>query len=226
MRQGEEPLRIALRTPGQYARERGLALHRRVALIALFAGFALFAAWRAGMQGFPFLLFELAAIGLMVGASRLYSDQADRWLRGAAGERAVGTICAGLEANGWQAIHDVSLGRGNIDHILVGPGGIFTIETKSHRGGIPVDHIDPKMLKQAYAQKKLLERITGRDVQPLLVFSRAYLVGPTPPVRRNGITILPARMLQHYFSRQRPIMAAEHADRVYRQLAMAFSSPS
>ncbi|HMF87859.1 MAG TPA: nuclease-related domain-containing protein, partial [Gemmatimonadaceae bacterium] len=48
---------------------------------------------------------------------------------------------------------------GNLDHILVGPGGLFTIETKSHRGRFSIDHIDPAMLRQAYAQKKLLERI-------------------------------------------------------------------
>jgi hypothetical protein len=36
-----------------------------------------------------------------------------------------------------------------------------TIETKSYPGHLRVEKIDPKMLKQAYDQKKLLERITG-----------------------------------------------------------------
>jgi hypothetical protein len=156
----------------------------------------------------------------MLGGNRLYSAQADRWLQGAEGERAVAAVLAQLEGDGWRALHDISLGRGNIDHILVGPGGIFTIETKSHQEPTNIDRIDPKMLKQAYAQKKLLERITGLEVQPLLVFSRAYLVGHVPAQRR-GVTILPARMLQHYFSRRRPILEASEADEVYARLTVA-----
>lgn len=194
-------------------------------LIGVAALLSLLVAWSGiGMRGLPLVLFELGVIGATASASRLYSDQAGRWLRGAEGERAVGAICTELEGDGWYAIHDVSLGRGNVDHILVGPGGIFTIETKSHRGHIPIDHIDPRMLKQAYAEKKLLERITGLDVQPLLVFSRAYLVDPTPPVRRSGVTILPARMLEHYFSRRRPILEPSRVEQVYTHLANALSN--
>jgi len=193
-------------------------------LIAAVALLSLLVAWSGvGMRGLPLVLFELGVIGVMASASRLYSDQAGRWLRGAEGERVVGAVCAELKGDGWYAIHDVSLGHGNVDHILVGPGGIFTIETKSHRGDIPIDHIDPKMLKQAYAEKKLIERITGLDVQPLLVFSRAYLVGSVPAQRR-GVTILPARMLEHYFSRRKPILEPRRAEQVYTHLANATAS--
>lgn len=36
-------------------------------------------------------------------------------------------------------IHDFDTGRGNIDHILVGPKGIITLELKSHRGKVTFD---------------------------------------------------------------------------------------
>lgn len=193
----------------------------RVALIGVLALLViLVAGWSTGFRGLPLMFIELVAIGVMLGANRLYTPQSDRWLRGAEGERAVGAICTELEADGWHAIHDVALGHGNVDHILVGPGGIFTIETKSHRGRIPIDRIDPRMLKQAYAEKKLLERITGLDVQPLLVFSRAYLVGSVPAQRR-GVTILPARMLEHYFSRRRPTLEPSRVEQVYTRLTNA-----
>ena len=135
----------------------------------------------------------------------------------------MGAVLAQLEGDGWRVLHDISLGRGNVDHVLVGPGGIFTIETKSHPGRIGVDQIDPKMLKQAYAEKKLLERITGLEVQSLLVFSRAYIVGNIPAQRR-GVTVLPARMLPHYFSRRRPVFGADQSDNVYQRLAGALST--
>lgn len=218
-----EPAQPTLRAAGQYARERGIELSLKPVLIAIAGLLLLLVAWQGiGMRGLPLLFFELGVIGVIVSADRLYSEQAGRWLRGAEGERAVGAICAELEADGWRAIHDVSLGHGNVDHILIGAGGIFTIETKSHRGHIPVDRIDPKMLKQAYAQKKLLERITGRDVQPLLVFSRAYLVGSVP-AQRLGVTILPGRMLRHYFSRRRPCIEATEATVIHARLVKALA---
>lgn len=219
-----EPPPTALRAPGQYARERGIELRLKSVLVAVVGLLTLLVAWQlVGMHGLPLVLLELGVIGAMVGADRLYSEQAGRWLRGADGERAVGAICAELEADGWHAIHDVSLGRGNVDHILIGPGGIFTIETKSHRGRIPIDRVYPKMLTQAYAEKKLLERITGRDVQGLLVFSRAYLVGSVP-AQRNGVTILPARMLRGYLARRRPVLDSAEAGKLHAQLAVALST--
>jgi hypothetical protein len=216
----------ALRNPGQYARSRGLELAFRPVLIGGAGLLVMAASWAVlGLRGLPLALVELVALGVMLAGDRLYSAQADRWLRGAEGERAVGAILAQLEDEGWRALHDISLGRGNVDHVLVGPGGIFTIETKSHPGPIALDRIEPKMLKQAYAEKKLLKRITGLEVQPLLVFSRAYIVGNVPAHRR-GVTVLPARLLPHYFSRRRPVLEANQSDSVYRRLAAALSTDS
>jgi hypothetical protein len=220
----EEPPLTSLRAPGQHARAQGIELRLKSALVAIGALLTLLVAWQGvGMRGLPLALLEIGVIGAIVGADRLYSDRAGRWLRGADGERAVGSICAELEADGWHAIHDVSLGRGNVDHILLGPGGIFTIETKSHPGRIPIDRIYPKMLKQAYAEKKLVERITGREVQGLLVFSRAYLVGSVP-AQRDGVTILPARMLRGYLSRRRPVLGPEEAAEIHTRLAASLSA--
>ncbi|HEX6152222.1 MAG TPA: nuclease-related domain-containing protein [Solirubrobacterales bacterium] len=144
----------------------------------------------------------------------------ETWSRGAEGEEAVGQILESLSETGWHVIHDVSLGRGNIDHVVVGPGGLFTVETKSHRGKILLDNLDPKMVSQAYSEKKTLETITGIKVRSLLVFSQAYLIGRVP-AKRRGVTILPARMLPHFFSRQRPTMSPQEARQVHDRLAVA-----
>lgn len=146
------------------------------------------------------------------------------WARGAEGEEIVGGILESLVGDGWQVIHDVSFGRGNIDHIVVGPGGLFTVETKSRRGRLLLDNLDPKMLAQAYAEMKTLETITGMEVQSLLVFSHAYVIDKVPANRR-GVTILPARMLAWYFSRQRPTMSVEQADEIYDRLCLAVGQP-
>jgi hypothetical protein len=57
------------------------------------------------------------------------------------------------------------------------------------------------MLRQAYAQAKHLERLLGTTVAPLLVFSRAYLVG-RPVSRQRGVMVLPARMLAEHLARR------------------------
>ncbi|HEX5982948.1 MAG TPA: nuclease-related domain-containing protein [Solirubrobacterales bacterium] len=142
------------------------------------------------------------------------------WSQGAEGEEVVGKILEGLAADGWHVIHDVSFGRANIDHIVVGPGGIFTVETKSHRGKIFLDNVDQRMLGQAYAEKRKLEEITGMEVQALLVFSQAYLVGRVP-AKRRGVLIVPARMLADFFAGRRPVMSVEEAAVIYSRLALA-----
>jgi Nuclease-related domain len=143
----------------------------------------------------------------------------DRWLRGAAGEERVGAILDALHDRGWRALHDVDTGRGNIDHVLVGPGGVLSVETKSHRGRVSVEHLDERMFKQAYAQAKHVERITGQRVAPLLVFSDAYLDRPVS--RRRGVTVLPARMLAGHLGRRTARLSAGEVDDLYRRLAAA-----
>jgi hypothetical protein len=176
--------------------------------------------WSLRIPSWTLIVFELGAIATLLLAAPVLDRELGRWSRGAEGEETVGRILEELSSEGWHVLHDVSFGRGNIDHAVVGPGGVFAIETKSHPGRRSVDRIDPKMLAQAYAEKKTLETVTGIEVQPLLVFSRAYLI-ERMPAKRQGVTILPARMLVHYFSRRRPALSAEQAWQVHSRLALA-----
>ncbi len=185
-----------------------------LSLLLLSAGLVL------GLGGPALVGLVLAVLATMVVADRVYSRRFDRWLQGAEGEELVGEVLGGLEPQGWLAIHDVSLGRGNVDHVAIGPGGIFAIETKSHRGRIWIDRIDRRWLKQAYAERKLLERVTGMRAEALLVFSDAYLVGSVP-ARRDGVTILPARMLAGFLERRRPTMSAAEGRELAERLANA-----
>jgi len=144
---------------------------------------------------------------------------AERAARGAEGERKVGAILEDLGPD-WHVLHGIWLGHGDIDHVLVGPGGTFTVETKSNRGRIPVEHIDERMLSQAYAESKILAKVSGLDVDPLLVFSEAYLSGSCPAHRR-GVTVLPARMLAGYLERRRPKLTADEVTEIAERLRLA-----
>jgi hypothetical protein len=173
-----------------------------------------------GLRGGALIGVELAAIGAIVVTDRFYGARFGRWLQGARGEERVGAVLEGLANEDWHSIHDVSLGHGNVDHVVIGTGGVFAIETKSRRGRIRIDRIDRRFLKQAYAERKLLERVTGMKAAALLVFSDAWLVGSVP-ARREGVTVIPARMLAGYLRRRRPVMSQEEAQDVAERLAGA-----
>jgi hypothetical protein len=68
------------------------------------------------------------------GASPLTTD-ARSWYRGALGEIHVAKVLKNLGPE-WTVLHAVPIGAGtsDIDHVLIGPGGIFTINTKNHSG--------------------------------------------------------------------------------------------
>jgi hypothetical protein len=187
---------------GRHARRTTRRLARRAltGIAALVVG-GLLVGLVAGYRSWPFIAAEAAIIAGLLLIDRLGLPIIERRDRGATGEEHVGLILDGLGDAGWHAIHDVYTGRGNIDHIVVGPGGVVTVETKSHGGRINVEHIDARMLRQPYAQAKHLERLLGTTVAPLLVFSRAYLVG-RPVSRQRGVLVLPARMLAEHLARR------------------------
>ena len=209
------------RVAGQYARATTRRyLRRAVATFAALGSVGLIACAIFGFHNLAVVPVEVCAIALTFVVDRFASPIVGRWHRGAVGEEHVGKIIDGLREQGWLAIHDAPTGRGNIDHILVGPAGLFTVETKSHAGRIDPNRVDEGMLKQAYAEGKTIERLTGLAVEPLLVFSRAYLVGRAV-ARRRGVTILPARMLPRFLASRPQGIPAARVAAVHASLAAA-----
>ncbi|MET9877255.1 nuclease-related domain-containing protein [Actinacidiphila glaucinigra] len=122
-------------------------------------------------------------------------SEADSWRAGLAGERAVGAELGRLASSGWRVLHSVPLPRDvDIDHLLIGPGGVFTINTKHHRQkrvwvgdtAVTINRGAP----QAYVRKSrveakrsaaILERAGVRvEVEPVLVFVGAVSVEVVP----------------------------------------------
>src|SRR5438132_10281710 len=188
------------RIAGQHTRAmwRRLRLRTIVALGVLAVASGFFG--RAfGVRDARFLGSEVALLAAMFVISRYVLPLVERRDRGATAEEHVGGLLNGLSWWEWRVIHDASLGRGNIDHILVGPPGVFTVETKSHPGPVRVGRLHGATLRQAQAQQRALERIVGRPVEPLLVFSNAWV--DRPLARRKGVRVVPARMLLSYLVR-------------------------
>ncbi|MGH7406017.1 MAG: nuclease-related domain-containing protein [Candidatus Methylomirabilales bacterium] len=76
-------------------------------------------------------LLGLFLIPWAVTASRRYT----RYKKGLAGEQEVSRTLMGLD-DSYYIIHDASIPRANIDHIVLGPNGIFVLETKHFSGWV------------------------------------------------------------------------------------------
>lgn len=63
---------------------------------------------------------------------------AGRWQRGAEGESVVGNLLADFPDD-FYIVNDLSTPYGNLDHLVVGPTGVFVLETKNWRGIVRAD---------------------------------------------------------------------------------------
>jgi hypothetical protein len=74
------------------------------------------------------------AVQRLFGVSPL-GREAEPWFTGALGELDVAKRLDRLGV-GWYVLHSVPVGTGSsdLDHVVIGPAGVFTINTKHHRG--------------------------------------------------------------------------------------------
>lgn len=97
---------------------------------------------------------------------------APRWL-GADAERWTADALRKLPERSWAVFHDVYLGGVNVDHVAVGSGRVYAIETKWTSSDLP-EHIVKRFAGQASHRAGALERALAtqgvrRQVVPLLV---------------------------------------------------------
>jgi len=63
----------------------------------------------------------------------------EKWRIGSDGEKATARQLRPLLKPGWTLFNDIETSHGNIDHVLVGPAGIFMLESKRLSGIVTVD---------------------------------------------------------------------------------------
>jgi hypothetical protein len=83
----------------------------------------------------------LAAAAASWGLRFRPSPEARAWRRGVAGERRTARLLGQLEGQGWAVLHDLAVpgSRANLDHLVIGPGGVFVIDSKQYRGRLQLD---------------------------------------------------------------------------------------
>jgi len=152
--------------------------------------------------------------------------------RGAEAEEAVGEILDSLP-EGFFIIHDFDSGKGNIDHIIIGPKGIFTVETKSHRGEVTFDGnqlllnckpYQKDFLKQAWAEcdlvRDLLKKweITEPKAEPVILFTNAVV---KVREKAKGVEIVSLKFLPKFLERLPDKISKPEAGRIYNRVKAA-----
>jgi hypothetical protein len=138
--------------------------------------------------------------------------------RGERGELVVAEQLEALRVNGFRCFHDIVRDGFNIDHVVVGPPGVFVLETKFRSGsglvefrngqGIFVDGREEERdpLKQARGNARvvhdLIRQHAGLElwVKPLVVFVGDWKVKNA--WRDTDIRVITANGIARYFDRQ------------------------
>ena len=154
---------------------------------------------------------------------------------GAKAEQAVADALQELPDD-YHVFHDLEFPGFNIDHVVLGPNGIFLVETKSQKGNITQEHDEllrngrkffKDFLKQCWRQTYSLrdhlnaERLRGLTIKPILCFSRGF-VEIRGPVK--GVTVLNASYLRPFILSQRGSVPDQTRDQIIPILAAAVSN--
>jgi hypothetical protein len=211
-----QPPTGSLGSPGRSA----LAAYRRRRAIEL-AAWARSLAWRAPLVAAAGAVAQVLAaqVGLPQGglvglaAAALVgwrlrfrpSEQARTWQRGAHGERRTARLLDRLTRDGYVVFHDLAVpdSPANVDHLVIGPTGLFVIDSKQWTGSV---HQGPDGLAwhNHYRLDRTLEtvgweaetvgRLLGTRIHPLLCVHGAHVQGGG--LHAQGVAIVPAHLLR------------------------------
>lgn len=168
-----------------------------------------------------------AAAPVQSGPARLFgrsplTDDSRSWYLGALGELEVARELERLGED-WCVIHAVPVGTAgsDIDHLVIGPGGVFTINAKYHEGkklwvgsrrllvnGQRTDHLR----NAAYESKrvaKILSRATGRAVSATSVIAVVAAQRITVREKPSDVVVMSSPQLPRWFQRRPAVLSSE-----------------
>jgi Nuclease-related domain len=143
------------------------------------------------------------------------------WRRGAAGERRTARLLAPLERRGWAVLHDLAIPGtpANIDHLVIGPGGVLVIDSKQYRGRLRLDsyrmlwhgrHLLVSALRKVLWQADQADEVLAvADVQVAAVVAVHGASVPWGLLQADGVTIVGARRVPDLLQALPPIFGPE-----------------
>jgi Nuclease-related domain len=135
------------------------------------------------------------------------SPDALAWRRGAAGERRTARLLDPLQQQGWAVLHDLAIpdSRANLDHLVIGPGGVFVVDSKQYRGRLELDPsgrlwhgrypLAPILRAVDFEADQAARVLTDPDVVVVPIVAVHGAQVPWGKVVTNGVPVLAARQL-------------------------------
>jgi hypothetical protein len=163
----------------------------------------------------------LAALAAGWGLRVRPSPDAVAWRRGAAGERRTARLLDSLERQGWAILHDLAIpgSRANINHLAIGPGGVFVIDSKQYRGRLQLDS-SGRLWHGRYPLASALGAVSfeadraaqvltdpGVVVVPIVAVHGAQV--PWGKIVMNGVPVVSARRLPSMLRTLPTVLGAE-----------------
>lgn len=186
--------------------------------------------WMYLPHGSLFAAFTVGAVCGMI--AWLWSQPPEfiaKWKRGAEGERRTGLVLRRLEPE-WRSVHGREAKYGDLDHILVGPGGVFVVESKNLSSSITVDEngltsaygfserdsytytrLSAAMKGRAADLHERIETTTGRNdyVHRVVVVWGDFVAGEA---RHEDVDYVAGHRLEAWLRRQPPRLSARDAE--------------
>jgi Nuclease-related domain len=161
----------------------------------------------AAQAGLPWAGLAGLTVAVLVGWRLRFrpSTQARAWQRGATGERHTARLLDRLGRDGYVSFHDLAMpgSPANLDHLVVGPSGVFVIDSKQWMGQVHQsadglvwhDHYRlDRILATIRWQAETLGRLLGVPVAPLVCVHGAHIQGGG--LRAQGVAVAPATRLR------------------------------
>lgn len=193
--------------------------------------------WAAGCLTGGFLV-GLMALGDMP-PSYIGNFQLGEW-----GEKATAKALKPLLRNGWEVLHDLQHDYGNIDHVVVGPSGIYLLDSKWVVGQAEVTedglrvrrwednentyiHHENLGSRMRRAAADLHDRVQGKSrinhfVQAVVVVHGGFA---GPPQQVNSVTYLSGDQLEAYLRGQQPALTSDRAQQIAAVIFSAYPDP-
>jgi Nuclease-related domain len=148
------------------------------------------------------------------------SEQARTWQRGAAGERQTARLLDRLTRHGYVVFHDLAVpgAPANVDHLVIGPSGVFVIDSKQWTGSVhqgsdglawhnqyPLD----RTLETVRWEAEAISRILGTRTAAVVCVHGAHVHGGG--LEAQGVAIVPAHLLRRALGYERVLSDAEVA---------------
>jgi hypothetical protein len=109
-------------------------------------------------------------------------------LRGANGEVAVGLVLS-LFPDEFRVINDLTTPFGNLDHVVIGPTGVFVLDTKNWRGVVSADGEGELLVNGKTTNKRYIRQFTGRMMG---IRDKVRLLAPGVDPFYNGVFVFTA----------------------------------